>query len=201
MPPCCGTRPAFRLGISDKQRECERVDKREPPEFTRRELGVKELPASHCSLESSVCGPLRRHLDLPLGRRPPMECTNRLRSSTRIGAPVISPADRWGVPNAVGGRRSLRRTNRRWVQKRQVLRTRRPTGLDRSYRLTSHSSPSTRRRPLRLNVARREPRLPESCARFVRGGASPHASRPSPPSAASAARNHWRVCKSPCRRA
>jgi hypothetical protein len=78
----CGTRPACRLGISDKQRERERVGECQPPEFTRGEFGVKELAAPHRSLESSVCAPLRRHLDLPLGRRPPMECTSGLRFST-----------------------------------------------------------------------------------------------------------------------
>jgi hypothetical protein len=36
---------------------------------------VEELPTPHRSLESSVCAALRRHLDLPLGRRPPVECT------------------------------------------------------------------------------------------------------------------------------
>jgi hypothetical protein len=38
-------------------------------QFARGKLRMEQLPAPHCTLESSVCAPLRRHFDLPLGQR------------------------------------------------------------------------------------------------------------------------------------
>src|SRR5437588_12949505 len=50
-------------------------------ELARGEFGVEQLPAAHRALEPSVCASLRRHDDLPLGRRPLLSVELGLRPS------------------------------------------------------------------------------------------------------------------------